>query len=348
MQEIFSELSTMELIQVVERIKAPATFLVETMFPQVQQITSDILPIEYNKEHRRLAAYLVSGAKGINVKREKTSVKLYQCPLMGIRRVIGINDITRRGIGEMPVVSTKTPEERAQEMVARDLVDLQRMLTNSKTAQAAELLQTGKITVKAYADDGETPQEDVIEFNWSGKKNKDWTANNADILGDLREASYEIQEKAGIVPSLLICGKNVEKYMLENKKMADWLLSANANATKFINYQPQFTSPQIRHLGFINALNLEMVSYAETYWDGEQAIPFLNPDSAILCCPGRGRQVYGSITLLENKQWQTYAAQMVPYYSANDDSQTSSLALFSRFLLIPENIDDWCCLKVKP
>ena len=348
MTEIFSELNTLDLIRVVEQIKQPATFLVSTLFPNTEQLMSDILPVEYRKEHRKIAPYVIDGAKGINVKREKTSVKLYQAPLMGVRRVIGINDISRRGIGEMPIVSTKTPEDRARELAARDLVELQHMLTNSRTAQAAELLQTGKITVKAFADDGATPQEDVIEFNWTGKKNTDWTAANADILGDLREASYTIQEKAGIVPTLLICGKNVEKYMLDNKKMGEWLLSANSNATKFINYQPQFTSPQIRHLGFINALNLEMVSYAETYWDGNQAIPFLDPDSAILCCPGRGRQVYGSISLLENKQWVTYSAREVPYYSANDDAQTSSLALFSRFLLIPEDIDDFVCFKVKP
>ena len=192
MVEIFSEMNTLELIQVVERIKAPATFLVSTLFPNTEQLMSDILPVEYRKEHRKIAPYVIDGAKGINVKREKTAVKLYQAPLMGVRRVIGINDISRRGIGEMPIVSTKTPEDRARELAARDLVELQRMLTNSRTAQAAELLQTGKITVRAFADDGATPQVDVIEFNWSGKKNTDWTTANADILGDLREASYTI------------------------------------------------------------------------------------------------------------------------------------------------------------
>lgn len=342
MVDIFSEMNTLELIRVVERIKPPATFLVDAMFPQTQQITSDVLPVETLKAHRRIAPYIVDGTKGINIKREKTAVKLYSCPLMGVRRVIGINDIMRRGIGEMPIVSTKTPEERAQELAARDLVDLQRMLTNSQTAQAAELLQEGKITVKAYADDGKTPQEDVIDFNWTGKKNIN---ASGDILKALREASEEIQENAGIVPTLLICGKNVEDYMLNNSKFKEWLLSANANATRNINYQPKYTSPQVRHLGYVGALNLEMVSYTETYYDGENAIPFIEPDNAILCVPGRGRQIFGSISLLQNKQWQTYAAQFVPYYSADDNAQTSSIALFSRFLLIPESIDDFVCLK---
>ena len=348
MIDIFSQMSTLELVQVVERIKPPATFLVDTMFPQIQQITSDILPVEYNKQQRRVAPYIVEGAKGINIKRDRTKVKLYQCPLMGVRRVIGLNDINRRMIGEQPLFSTKTPQDRAQELAARDLVDLERILTNSRTAQAAELMQEGKITVKAFADDGQTPQEEVLDFLWTGAKSTDWTAANADILGDLRDASYQIQQNAGLVPTLLICGRNVEGYMTKNKDMKEWLLSANANAPRLVNYQPQFTSPQIRHLGYISALNLEMVSYAETYWDGQKAVPFLDPDKAILCCPGRGRQIYGSVSLVENKQWNTYAAKVIPYYQADEAAQTSSLTLFSRFLLVPEDIDDWICLKVKP
>ena len=91
--------------------------------------------------------------------------------------------------------------------------------------------------------------------------------------------------------------------MLENKKFNEYLLSANANAMRFINFQPKFTSPQIRHLGFIPSLNLEMVCYAEMFInDSGQSQSFIDPDTAILCVPGRGKNIYGALTLLNNKQ----------------------------------------------
>ena len=347
MVDLFSELNTMSLIEIVERIKTPAKFLVDAMFPHEEVITQDYLPVEYSKQQRRLAPYIVPRSKGINMAREETQVRLYKCPLMGTKRVIGIDDISRRMIGEMPIVSTKTPEQRAQELAARDLLEMQRMLINRRAQQASELLQKGTITVEGYADDGKTAQIDTISFNCNAVVQKDWTAASADIYGDLKAASYQIQEDSGLIPTLLICGKNVEDYMLKNKEMKEWLLSANANATRFVNFQPQFTSPQIRHLGYISALNLEMVSYAETYKDGGQVKSFIDPDTVILCVPKRGKTIYGAVTLLNNKNWTTYAAKEIPIYTANDDSQTSSIALYSRCLVIPEDVGDWITFKVK-
>ena len=347
MVSLFSELNTMSLIEIVEKIKEPSTYLVDKIFPRTQQITTDILPIETYKEHRRLAPYVVEGANAANVKRSGSRIRLFQAPLVGVRRVIGINDISRRMIGETPIFSTKTPEDRARELVARDLIELQNMIINRKAQQASELLQKGKITVNGYADDGATPRVDEIDFNWSGERQVTWKVASTDIFKNIMDASEEIQENAGILPTLLICGRNIEGYLIANTKMKEFLLSANANAINVINYQPRYTSPQVRHLGFIPALNLELVSYSETYWDGNAAVPFIDPDSAILCCPGRGRQVFGAVTILENKEWRTYAAQMVPIYRANEDAQTSSVSVFSRFILIPETVDDFICFKVK-
>ena len=348
MVDIFSELTTLELIEVVERIKQPAKFILDALFPNVQQITQEALPLEYSKQQRRLAPYIVPGSKGVNMSRDATEVRVYKAPLMGVKRVIGIDDISRRMIGETPIISTKTPEQRAQELAARDLIELQRMLINRRAQQAAELIQEGQIRVEGYADDGKTAQIAEIKFDCNTVIQKDWTAASADIFTDLKAASEKIQEESGLIPTLLICGKNVEGYMLKNKEFKEWLLSANANAPRFVNYQPQWTSAQIRNLGYISALNLEMVSYAETYRDGGATKSFIDPDTVILCVPGRGRQIYGAVTVLESKQWRTYAAQEVPIYAANEEAQVSSISLYSRCLVVPEDVSDWQAIKVKP
>ena len=341
---------TFSLLKVVERIKNPAQYLIDTLFPQTRQIMSDVLPVETLKAGRRLAPFLVKGSRALNVAREKTSIKLYSCPLFGARRVIGLNDIERRYIGEQPVFSTKTAEERAAEMQARDLLDLKKMLINRRAAMVAELVQTGKITVKAFADDGNTPDEDVIEFEGFTKLNKNWTTANATIYKDLESASETIQEASGFVPDLLIIGKNVFEYMRKNSEFKEFLLNANPNALAWLNFTPRYTAPQVRFIGYLPPLGLEIVSYMETYQDDAgDAVPFIDDDTCIMCRGGIGEMIYGSMNYLDPAgQWQSVAAQEVPVYTYSHEAQTTSLTLYSRCLPVPTDISDFIALKVKP
>ena len=345
--DAFSVKDTYELIAIQERIKPAASFLLDTVFPiKMPTSTSGYVFVESRKQGRRLAPFVTEGAHGVNVEREGSQLSMYKCPLVAPRRTIGINEIEQRVFGEQPVYSSLTPQDRAARLMADDLKDLGRMVTNRKSAMAAELLQTGKITVSGLGDDGRTPAQAVIDYKWTGAQTKNWTTTNATLFKDLKEASETIQENAGLVPTLLICGKNIENYMAKNSEFKQWLFSANANALLMINYQPRYTSPQIRTLGFIAGLNVEMVVYSETYVEGGQVKSFIDPDTCVLCIPGRGKQLSGAVTLLEGKTWQTYSAEAVPHYSGNDAAQVSSLTLYSRPLIVPETVDDWVTIKV--
>lgn len=338
---------TYELIKVVERIKPPASYLIDKLFPTTRQIMSDVLPIEYSKQGRRLAPFLVKGSRGLNVAREKTSIKLYACPLMGARRVIGLDDVEKRFIGEQPVFSTMTAEERAAQLQARDLRDLKTMLTNRRAAMTAELIQEGKITVRAFADDGKTPMEDTIVFEGFTKLNKNWTAANAKIADDLLAASETIQEASGFVPDLLLCGKNVFKYMRDNTQFKEFLLSSNPNATAWLNFTPKYLAPQVRFIGYITSLNLEIYTYTETFQaDDGTTKPFIDPDTCVMCRGNIGELVYGTMNYLDPAgNWQSAAAQEVPIYTFNHDSQTTALTLYSRCLPVPTDISDFIAIK---
>ena len=350
MQNPFLITDTYELIKVVERIKPPANYLIEKLFPATRQIMSDVLPIEYSKQGRRVAPFVVKGARPLNISREKTSIKLYKCPLFGARRVIGLDDIESRGVGENPVYSSRTAEERAAELQSRDLLELKRMLINRRAAMIAELIQTGKITVKAFADDGKVSAADEITFDGFQKVEKNWSVASATIFKDLETASEKIQQDSGFVPDLLICGKNVFGYMSKNTEFEKYLLSANPNAVAWLNFTPQYTAPQVRFIGYIPALNLEIVSYMETYQDDDGTTKsFIDADTAILCRGGIGELCYGAMNYLDSAgNWQSAAAQEVPIYNFNHDAQTTSLTLYSRCLPIPTSIEDFICLHVKP
>ena len=341
---------TYELIQTVDKLKRPANFLLDTLFSkELPCSTSTHVYIEYRRGHRRLAPYVVKGNLGVNMSREGTEVRMYTPPCLAPKRTISLADIEMRQFGETPVYSALTPEDRAARMLADDLVFLKSTITNRKAAQAAELVQTGKITIRGLADGANgIVQEDTITFDVPAPLTKNWTNANATIYEDLKDASESVQEMYGEIPTLCICGKNVEAYMLKNNVLKQFLFSSNPTAMAWLNLQPRYTSPQIRTLGFIGALNLTLVSYLETYVDEEtgEVKPFIDPDTCIICVPNCGQIVYGAVTLLQNGDWRTYSASEIPFTTSDERSQTASLTLFSRALCLPVDTYAWQTLKV--
>lgn len=353
MQNIWAITDTVDLIGISENIKTPASYLVNTFFPNKMPVsTTQWVATEYRKAGRVLAPYVVPGSKGINLNRMGSEVFTYKPPLIAGKRTISLNDIELRQFGETPIFSTMTPAERAAQMQANDLVDIFRTIDNRQNAMASEILQTGQVTIKGYADDGRTAKEDVIKFKWNGliTPTTTWDNANATIYDDIKAVSDKIQEESGIIPTLMICGANVEKYLLTNKEIYDWLLVPNRQNLAIGEFAPHYTSPQARRIGTISSLNLEVVSYLETYYDEEtgKTKPFITPDTVIIGNPGRGKQLYGAITYMDNAgTFQTAAAEKVPVYTYSTDAQVSSLTVYSRNLLVPEDIADWMTLKVK-
>lgn len=343
---------TLTLMAAMERFKPAAGFMLDTFFPNsLPAFTTTEVAVETRKGHRHLAPFVTREGKGVNMARGTSQMKFYEPPMMGPRRVINPADIMKRGFGET-LYSTTTPAQRAAALQARDLKELQDMITNRMNKMAADIMTTGKCTIKGYADDGKVELEDEIDFDFSNflSVSTDWANTSANIYDDLQNASDIIQENAGQVPTVAICGKNVAKKILKNKQLLDWLSIPNRQNFTIASIQPRITSPQCMYIGTIASLNLELYSYAETYVpdapDGNgkyTPVPFLDPDTVIVAIPGRGKQLFGAVNLINDSEngFATYSGKYVPYYNASKESQTMSLTVYSRCVLVPEYVDDW-------
>lgn len=342
---------TYTMMQAMDRIKPPASFLVDTFFPIVPatSLTTKI-GVEYRKGARRLAPFIISGSGGVNMAREQSKLDFYEPPMMGPRRILSPDDISNRGFGES-VISSQTPEQRANQILAKDLVDLQSTIMNRKNKMAADILTGGQCEIKGYAADGKIVKTDTVKFDdWTQKLTPSvkWDQANADIYGDMAEISSSIQENAGMVPTVGICGRNIMDYILGNDAMMKYMsISNNANLS-LLNFQPRIVAPQVMFMGRILSLNLELYSYTETYTDEEDNVKsFIGDDDVIIGIPGRGKQLHGAVTLVEGKSFKTYSGNYVPAYRANEDDNTVSLSMYSRCVLVPETVDDWGTIKAK-
>ena len=349
---------TMTLMQALERFKPAASMMLDTFFPNsLPAYTTTSIGVETRKGHRHLAPFVTREGKGVNIGRTTSKMRFYEPPVMGPRRVINPSDVIQRQFGET-LYSTTTPAQRAAALQAQDLKELQDMIVNRMNKMAADIMTTGKCRIVGYADDGKVELEDEVDFGFDNFLSiaKGWDDATADIFGDLQNASDIIQENAGQVPTLALCGKNVARKIMKNKQLMEWLAIPNRQNFSVASLQPRITSPQCMYIGAISSLNLELYSYAETYVPDEpdsetgeyKPVPFLDPDTVIVAIPGRGRQLFGAINLLgDDNSFVTYAGKYVPYYNGDKNSQTLSLTVYSRCVLVPEYVDDWVVIDTK-
>lgn len=350
MENIFDLQYTYTLLESIKKVQPPVNFLTDLFFNKKTSVNTDYIVFEELKQKRQLANYLSRGSRGLNIERTKSKARMYKMALIGARRTISEEDVRNRLAFEVPNLYTPvTPEERAARLRAQDMADLMLLMENRRGQMSSEILQTGKIKIAAYNNDGVIEENEVLDFGWNGlvTPTVPWNNSAATIYDDLKTVSEKIQEEEGEIPTVAICGKNIERALLNNEEIRQWLLIPNRQNLTMAGFAPKFTSPQVRHIGYISALNLELVSYSQTFTDTDGTVKYyIEPNNVIIGIPNLGRQVYGSVNLFQNGNWHTInGAEIVPFYTADDTSQTTSLTLYSRHIQIPDSITSWHCIK---
>lgn len=346
---------TRTLLGVVERSNKPTTTLIDTFFPDIRTFVTEAVEMEYRKGARRMAPFVVPGTKGVNLARTGSNLRVYKAPLMKPKRVIEASDIMRRGFGET-VYSQRTPEERAQELRARDMAELIDSCVRRQEWMAAQILLNGSCQIKGFADDGVTELIDTITFDGfenkitiSGAANTWDAVDTANPFGDISDAAQTIRRNAGLNPTVAICSMSIVEYLINNKKLLNYMLVPSRDNLALLSIQPRLLRPDLMRVGHISALNLDIYAYDGGYEDESGAFtPYIPDDYMIIGIPGRGKRLFGAVTQLEaDGQYHTYEGAYVPKVTLDFENDTSSLAMNSRCVVCPEFLDDWAVLKVK-
>ena len=191
---------------------------------------------------------------------------------------------------------------------------------------------------------------DTLEYDWDGETTiaNSWDNTTTSIFDCLQTMSERIQEDVGLVPSLLVVGKNVPGYLRKNKELKDWLMIPNRQNAAVMSFEPRYVTPQVQYVGTISALGLEIVCYNETYTADDGSLqPYVGADDIILGVPGRGRCMHGAIVNDAETGFGTYASEVVPSYTARKGTNQMTLTMWSRFVLVPAWTGDWLHATVK-
>ena len=344
--------STYELLVAVERMFRPTTLFRDTFFNREVTFASEAVLMDYRKGSRKMAPFVSRNGGSVNVDRTGFTTKQYIPPMMAPSRVTSIGDITRRGFGE-PVISSRTPEARDQELAARDIAELMDMNVRRIEWMCVQTMLNGGFTVKGTTGDGKLEIEDSVTFGeFTHKKTLSgddvWSNANADIYGLLKDTYKTISTDCGLAPSVLITTSKTITYMLKNEDLMKYLLRPS-DQLKIATFAPRIESEAVTNMGaFMDMNGLQVYAYDAVYEDEAGTLQQYIPDGyVIMACKDIGSQLFGAITQLEQDgEFKTYEGAYVPKVWADMNSDTKKIRLATRCVPKPDCVDDWYTLKV--
>lgn len=325
----------------IRSINPARQFFRHRLFSEVLTFPNKSVTFEYARSPRMVLPFANDNTGSVNVSRAGYQALTFTAPLLSGHRIISPATLDTKLPGESPYNSGYSPEDRARELAALDLIELQEALFRQEEFMCARLMQDGKITVDAGGTKGE------IDYGFTQsetvKASDKWTANY-DILGKLMKCARTLR-KNGINPDTLIVGHEVSEAINTNEGVLklrhdNWVnIPEPGSLENGITYVCQLRAP---------GLYLNVLEYDEYYSDSDgQVIPLIDPKTAILLSSREVNfMLYGAVTYLDkNGEYVTEMAEYVPYVVSEFDPPARKLVVSSRPLPMPRDIGSWLVLK---
>lgn len=341
----FDITNTHHLLAAYEQGAPVSSFLRDRYFvcnPATDIFSTDDVIMEFKNGTQKMAPFVAPRVGGKTVLREGYRMERYEPPFIAPKRPLTLDDLNKKGFGEA-FYANLTPEQRQGAIVAKDMSEMDEMITRREEAMAAEVMTTGALVMKHYGDNNTDFEEKSIQY-FEGETN---TAKvnvaaawgpDADIYGDLVNMVTFAQQQ-GLRVSELVVAPNVVSIMLNNKTIKEFM-DIRGYEMGHINPR-ELNAAGAAYIGTlnINGVMVDIISYGAQYQkdDGTMAA-FIPANTVVLTAPAAGRTVYGAVTQLENDEmFHTYAGKRVPKYTSNKGADIRTLRLAARPLLMPNN-----------
>ncbi|QQE75714.1 major capsid protein [Brevibacillus composti] len=343
---------TRTMMQAIEQMKPARTFFRDTFFPTVETFVTEKVDVETKKGKRVMAPFVSRNRGGIIVGRQGFRTDTYETPYIAPQRVLTKNDINKRMMGEN-IYSTRTPEQRALELLAKDITDLSNMITRTEEWFCREILINGRVTIKGWVDKvgGTDFVEDEIDYEFTNKETLSgttaWDQSTSKKYDDLKRIRQEIIQNSGVNPNIVIMASNVADLFINDAAVQKLLDIRNLTIGTI---QPSVQMDGLTYIGTLTSLGLELYTYDEWFLD-ENGVeqPMMPADHLIMGRRGLGSRLYGAVTQVEQSdgEFHTYEGTRIPKVWTDVNNDQKMIRLASRPLPKPEDVDSWFVLKVK-
>ena len=250
---------TRKMMEAYEFMPKPRTFLRDTFFKNVRTFDTESIDIDIYKGKRKVAVYVSPNAESNVVSREGYTTDSYKAPYIKEKTVTTAEDVLKRSKGEN-IYSAKSPEDRASDILAEDMMMLDSRVTRAEEVQASQALFTGELILL----DGKKltfPMESTHKITLSG--NDLWSdTTNSDPIVKMEAWRRLLHKDSGISPDTVIMSPEAWNAFRRHTKV-----EKEMNLLKVDNGQinPQLLPNGVTYYGFIPSLGCDIWGYDEYY-----------------------------------------------------------------------------------
>lgn len=341
---------TQTMLGAVERMLPLRTFFCNTFFPGMQTFVTEDVLLDYRKGKRKMAPYVAPRVGGITMDRQGFRTDKYTAPRIAPQRVLTLDDIVNRGIGEN-VFSQRTPAQRQAELLGRDLSELDEFVWRRCEVTCRDIMIDGKAVMKGYIDAGNTANyvEQTLDYGMTNKEVLSgaalWSAGTSTKYADLKRWRLQVIQSGGKAPTMVVFGQNAAEEFINDADIAEKLKQFNG---LFAELRPTIVDDALTYIGRLPELGLDLYTYNDWYIDDDNVEKAMMPEDHVLMArPNIGSILYGAVTQMEEDgQFYTYEGTRVPKSWADVKNEQRMIRLSSRPVPKPEVIDDWFVAKV--
>lgn len=339
------EYTTREMMEAFDLTPPVRTFFQRTFFPGEQTHVTEKVEFDVRKGKRIMAPFVSPRKGGKVITRQGWKTNQFTTPKLAPERPLTIDDISHRAIGEN-LYSQKTPAEREDELLSKDMTDLEESIARRKEWMCRQILYEGKVDVV----DEEEGVDVQIDFGFSNiivlGEDELWSLATVNPLIVLRETRKKIIQAAGSAPDIAVFSSDVIEEFVTNPfvKTAMDLLNY-----KNIVIEPRVVDPALTFYGRIAELDLDIYTYDEWFLNDEGEDESMVPAGTVLLghSTGEGQIEYGLVTQMEDKVFRSYEGKLVPKVWADENSEVKKIRLTSRPLPRPFDVESWAVIQVR-
>jgi hypothetical protein len=331
--------ATRAMTEAVLQMKPTQTFFLDRFFKAPPKThASATIDVDIYKNKRKVAPYTRSGNKSVNLQRVPFATQPMSIPYIKLSRNLEAVLLALRMPGEH-IYSSRSQADRAREILAQDLNDLNDAITRAEELQAAQAIVLGKATMKGEEVNAEADYQRSAGNTYT--VGTLWGAGGSDPGADLRAANLKIQQSTGMTADVVLMGQTALNAFLKNALVLQQLDTLHGDFGSVAANQIQY--PGATYYGMFNGF--QIWTYVEWYLDDatDTEIPLI-PDDKVIITSTAARNIrhYGPIVDLGSliperrfaKSWE------IP------DPSARMLALHSAPLMVPHDIDATVNIKV--
>lgn len=346
---------TYKLINAIKKMYPVVQFFKNRYFPDGKVYYSEKALIETKKKGRTIAPFVIPVVGGIALTSEGYRAMEIDAPYIAPKKIITAEELEKKAFGESPE-SGRTPAQRENELEAEHMDDLRKSVLRRHEQMCAELVTTGKVLMKHYANGDDA----VKGINYSLKYLQFFEnefGNKYYFEKDFKKmsASEKIQEfykmasrlrKRGTRATDIVMTSDVSMLLMSDK---DFLEFYDLAKVDFGDVKQSELPEGVVCNGRINinGVVMSMFTYDEYYedLDGEEK-EMLPKGTIAFLHPKIGETAYAQVTFFSGGGFKSYAEKIVPRFVGSETENIAEVQMFSRPVPYPYDWDSWLIANI--